>query len=123
MSDMHNIILAHQRLEDNCQTIIELARSNNWDEVIVLQGALAESLTEWIELNEQVPITEETGDQRLRLLHSVMTYHKNINTLLEVRRDEIAELLKAADRQKSGAGFGRQIDSGTYEQPRSRRRL
>lgn len=122
MKDIHDIIAAHQTLEHHCQTILAQARGNQWDEVIKGQGALAESLSDWIELNNQVPATDETRDQRLRLLHSVMSYQKQINTLLQVRRDEIGELLKAADQQKAGAGFGQRIESGTYRKPGKRRR-
>lgn len=122
MSDIEQIIHAHAQLKKTCQSVLSLAESKRWDEVIALQGSLGESLSEWIELNDAVPMTEETSDQRLKLLHSVMGYQKKISALLMVRRDEIGELLMAADRQKAGAGFGAQIDSATYEQPGKRRR-
>lgn len=106
------VISGYVQLHEQVKTMLELARSGEWDALIEQQADYLQLAERLRGLDTEVTLSASDSARKAELLESILTDDLAIREQLVARRDELGQLMDSSRRQRDlHRSYGKQASS------------
>lgn len=117
------VVAGYERLLTTLDLLLEKAQSNEWDEVIKIHAESFMQLDEVSQLQQAYPSDDlEVLTQRQAIMKPVIERQYLSRAMVLAKRDEIAKILDASEKQKNADGFPDPVQGDTYSPRKGKRK-
>lgn len=101
------LLAKYERLLDCSRRMLELARLGQWEELLSEEARYVEDVQKLANIQPARALTQEEQQNRLSFMEQILECNLEVKRHLEMRRDEIGELINLSRRQgKLGRTYG-----------------
>lgn len=101
MTPLSPVIEQYRRLLELSTRMLDLARAQEWEDLIQCEANYVVSLQRVRSLDVEPPLNDAQREEKFTLLERILTQDAETRRVLESRRDELSHLIGSSRRQQA----------------------